>query len=293
MAVATATGGAAGESIEGATPGTNGAANASSTATSDHGAIAQAQSTAVGSSGEAQSTAGTSFTNVKVQSTATAPTGSTATTNAIAQAGGSGQAFSNPGQTAYAFAVGAPGKAYATSLIGSAGAVADALLGPRDAVFGAAILGANYAPDGGGESHTYSATTTFDFGYRGDLLLGLIDNQETGFDSGLGFQSMDFYVIADGAKIDDWTFTSLAAADSFFQDQVIDLGSTFGPDVGLTFGYDLVVDGSGGYGFDLAVGGTVPETSTWSMMALGFAGLGFLGYRARLAEARRSVAKLA
>ena len=104
---------------------------------------------------------------------------------------------------------------------------------------------------------------------------------------------MDFYVIADGAKIDDWTFTSLAAADSFFQDQVIDLGSTFGPDVGLTFGYDLVADGSGGYGFDLAVGGTVPETSTWSMMALGFAGLGFLGYRARLAEARRSVAKLA
>ena len=280
-------------SIEGATPGTNGAANASATATSDHGAIAQAQSTAVGSSGEAQSTAGTSFTNVKVQSTATAPTGSTATTNAIAQAGGSGQAFSNPGQTAYAFAVGAPGKAYATSLIGSAGAVADALLGPRDAIFGAAILGANYAPDGGGESHTYSATTTFDFGYRGDLLLGLIDNQETGFDSGLGFQSMDFYVIADGAKIDDWTFTSLAAADSFFQDQVIDLGSTFGPDVGLTFGYDLVADGSGGYGFDLAVGGTVPETSTWSMMALGFAGLGFLGYRARLAEARRSVAKLA
>ncbi len=78
--------------------------------------------------------------------------------------------------------------------------------------------------------------------------------------AGLGFQSMDFYVIADGAKIDDWTFTSLAAADSFFQDQVIDLGSTFGPDVGLTFGYNLVADGSGGYGFDLAVGGAVPET---------------------------------
>ena len=63
---------------------------------------------------------------------ATAPTGSTATTNAIAQAGGSGQAFSNPGQTAYAFAVGAPDKAYATSLIGGADTVADALLGPRD-----------------------------------------------------------------------------------------------------------------------------------------------------------------
>ena len=292
MAAATATGGAAGTS-EGGAAGTNGAANASAAATTDHGAMAQAQSTAVGSSGEAQSTAGTSFTNVKVQSTATAPTGSTATTNAIAQAGGSGQAFSNPGQTAYAFAVGAPDKAYATSLIGSAGAVADALLGPRDAIFGAAILGANYASDGGGESHTYSATSTFDFGYGGDVLLGLIDNQETGFDGGLGFQSMDFYIVADGVKIDDWTFTSLAAADSFFQDQVIDLGSSFGPGVALTFGYNLVADGSGGYGFDLAVGGAVPEPSTWAMMAIGFAGLGFLGYRARRAEARRSAAHLA
>ena len=62
-----------------------------------------------------------------------------------------------------------PDKAYATTLIGGASHVASALLGPRDAVFGTAILGANYAPDGGGESNTYSASSTFDFGYRGDL----------------------------------------------------------------------------------------------------------------------------
>jgi hypothetical protein len=30
---------------------------------------------------------------------------------------------------------------------------------------------------------------------------------------------------------------------------------------------------------DFAVGGTVPEPSTWAMMLLGFAGLGFIGYR--------------
>jgi hypothetical protein len=277
-AKATATGGTGGFSFT--HPGTeDGAANASSTATTDHGAIAQAQSTAVGSSGKAQSTAGTSFANVIVQSTATAPTGSTATTNAIAQAGGSGQAFSNPGQNAYAFAVGDPDKAYSTSLIGSAGAVAAALLGPRDAVFGTAILGANYAPDGGGESHTYSATSTFEFGYGGDVKLALIDNQETGFAGGVGFESIEFYLIADGAKILDQTFASLAAADSFFQDQVIDLGSSFGPGAALTFGYNLVADGSGGYGFDLAVGGAVPEPSTWALMAIGFAGLGFAGYR--------------
>ena len=65
--------------------------------------MAQARSTAVGSSAEAQSTAQTGFYATVVQSMATAPTGGTATTNAIAQAGGAGQAFANPGQTAYAF----------------------------------------------------------------------------------------------------------------------------------------------------------------------------------------------
>ena len=52
---------------------------------------------------EPQSTALTSYSLVKVQSAAVAQVGSTATTNAIAQGGGSGQAFVNPGQTAYAF----------------------------------------------------------------------------------------------------------------------------------------------------------------------------------------------
>jgi hypothetical protein len=47
----------------------------------------------------------------------------------------------------------------------------------------------------------------------------------------------------------------------------------------LTFGYNLVADGSGGYGFDLAVGGAVPEPSTLAMMLFGFAVLAFAGYR--------------
>jgi hypothetical protein len=240
--------------------------------------LAQAQSTAVGSSGEAQSTAQTGFSYVKTQSTATAPTGSTATTNAIAQGGGSGQAFSNPGQTAYAFSAGLPDKAYATTLIGGANNVANALLGPHDVVFGTAILGANYAPDGAGESHTYNAEATFDFGYQRDLMLGLIGSQQNGFAGG-GFQSMEFYVDANHNEVFDVKFGSLAVAESFFDDTVLDLGSYPGPSVDLTFGYNLTADGSGGFGFDLAVGGAVPEPSTWAMMLLGFAGLGFAGHR--------------
>jgi hypothetical protein len=257
-----------------------GAANATSNATTAKGGLAQAQSIAVGSSGQAQSTANTSYSFVRGQSEAIAQVGGTATTNAVAQ-GGSGQAFANPGQTAYAFSTALPNKAYAATLIGGASNVASALLGPRDQVFGTAILGANYAADGGGESYTYSATSTFDFGYGGDLQLGLIDSQLTGFSSGAGFQSIEFTITADGVEILDTTFRSLAIVESFFHDDVIDLGSDLGPIVDLTFGYTLVADGSGGFGFEFAVGGAVPEPSTWAMMLLGFAGLGFAGYRAK------------
>jgi hypothetical protein len=262
----------------GSAPGATGAANATSTAETVKGALAEAQSTALGSSGQAQSIAKTSFGSVSVQSTAAAPTDGTATTNAIAQ-GGSGQAFVNPRQTAYAFSTALPNKAYATSLIDGASHVASALLGPRDQVFGTAILGANYASDGGGESDSYSASSTFDFGYGGHLQLGLIGDLKSGFANGLGFQSMEFAIMADGVEVLDVTFGSLAIAESFFRDDVIDLGSDFGPSIDLTFGYTLVADGSGGFGFDFAIGGAVPEASTWAMMLVGFAGLGFAGYR--------------
>jgi hypothetical protein len=278
MAQAVATGGAGGT---GSAPGAVGAANATSTAETVKGALAQAQSTALGSSGQAQSTAKTAFVSVSVQSSAVAPIhGGTAMTNAIAQ-GGAGQAFVNPGQTAYAFSTALPDKAYATTLIGGASHVASALLGPRDAVFGTAILGANTASDGGGESNTYSASSSFDFGYGGDLQLGLIDDQVSGFAKGLGFQSMEFTIQADGVEVLDVTFGSLTIAESFFRDDVIDLGAN----IDLTFGYTLIADGPGGFGFDLAIGGAVPEPSTWAMMLVGFAGLSFAGYRAKAGHA--------
>jgi hypothetical protein len=280
MANSVATGGVGGAGSAGSPSGATGAANTTSNAETAKGALAQAQSTAVGSSGKAQSTALTSYSFVKVQSAAVAQVGSTATTNAIAQGGGSGQAFVNPGQTAYAFSTALPDKANAATLIDGASNVANALLGPRDAVFGTAILGANYATDGGGASHTYSATSTFDFGYGGDLMLGLIGSQENGFAGGVGFQSMEFTIVENGVEILDSTFESLPVAESFFHHSVINLGSSLGgPGIDLTIAYNLVADGSGGFGFDFAIGGAVPETSTWAMMLIGFAGLSYAGYR--------------
>ena len=81
-------------------------------------------------------------------------------TEAIAQ-GGSGQSPVNPGFDGLAFATALPNAAYATTLIGSASNVADALLGPDDKIFGTTILGEG--DDG---------SSTFDFGFRGDLILG-------------------------------------------------------------------------------------------------------------------------
>ena len=270
---------------------------ATSNAETVNGARADARSVAIpgqaSAEGQASSSAKTSFAGVSVQSSALATNlvsfygPLAATTNAIAQ-GGSGQTFVNPGQTAYAFSTGLPDKAYSVSLIDDASHVASALLGPGDAVFGTAILGANYASDVGGGNSTYSASSTFDFGYRGDVLLGLIDSQLTGFSSGSGFESMEFTIAADGVEILDKSFTSLVVAESFFRDNVIDLGSDFGPNIDLTFGYTLVADGPGGFGFDFAIGGAVPEPSTWAMLLIGFAGLGYAGYR-RAREPRAAV----
>jgi hypothetical protein len=295
IAKAVATGGVGGTApVSGAT----GAANATSTAETAKGALAQAQATALGSSGQAQSTATTNLAGVRVQSSAAAPiglSGGTATTNAIAQ-GGSGQAFGNPGQTAYAFSTALPDNAYASTLIGGASQVASALLGPHDAVLGTAILGANDAPDAAGASNTYSASSTFDFADRGDLELGLIDNQENGFADELGFQSMEFTIAADGVDILDVTFRSLAGADSFFHDDVIDVGYDFGANIDLTFGYTLIADGSGGFAFDFALGGAnlqpIPEPSTWAMMLVGLSGFGLMGWRRRTAGSAKADANL-
>jgi len=263
-------------------------ADAESNAKTVNGAMATAQSIAIPGGGgpgfdfEASSTATTSFAGGNVESTTTAPggflTATSASTNAIAQ-GGSGQALVNPGQDAYAFSTGLPDKAYATTLIDSASNVASALLGAAGRASGAGILGANFAPDSFSSS-TYSASSTydFDFAYRGDLVLGLIDDQVSGFADGQGFQSMEFTISANGEGFSE-TFLSLAQAESFFHDNVINLGSYFGPSIGVTLSYTLTADGAGGFGFDYAFGGAVPEPSTWAMMLVGFAGLGFMGWR--------------
>jgi hypothetical protein len=275
-AAATATGGAGGTAPIG--PGVNGVDGKGATtasAATDSGAKAQALATAMGSVAQAQSSAVTSLSQISLAKTAvSASTESTATTTAIVQAGAGGQMLVKPGQSAYAFATALPATAYSTALTGGASNVASVLLGARDVVFGASILGANLSGDGS-VSDRYSASATFDLAYKGDLVLGLTAPLD---DTPTDFQSIDFTVTLDGADVLDQSFTSLAAADAFFNDNVLNLGAVSGVS-DIVFSYDLVAGGAGGYGLDLAFAGAAPEPSTWAMMLIGFGSLGYAGAR--------------
>jgi hypothetical protein len=183
---------------------------------------------------DVSATAKTTYNGVSAESTLEAFGGSL---EAIAQ-GGSGQFPDNPGVLAFAFSTALPNAAYATSLIGSASKVADALLGPDHTILGTTILSENGA-----------GSSTFDFSFRGDLLLGVVAG---------GFVSV--------ALNGDY-FLSESVGDN----TVINLGSIFGPNI------DLTIEGEGTFAF----GGAVPEPATWAMMLIGFAGLGYAGWRAQ------------
>jgi hypothetical protein len=219
-------------------PGGNATAMANATASGSGQAIATAFATSgVGPGGfpstaHAESNAKTDFDGVSVQSNApTAGVVSSTSSEAIAQVG-SGQTSPTQNVDFYAISTALPDKAYATTLIDGANNVADALLGPDDEIIGTAVLR-------GGSS-------TFDFSFRGDLILAGI--------TGNGF----FDITANGTDI----------SEALGENSVINLGSIVGP-------INLTIDGVGVFAF----GGAVPEPSTWAMMLLGFAGLGFAGYR--------------
>jgi hypothetical protein len=244
-ASATATAG-----VDAINPFASGGAIATSYAETAKGGLAQAQAQAGFNIGESQSTAKTTFGGVSVQSTVELFGGGS--TEAIAQ-GGSGQSPVNPSFDGLAFATALPNAAYATTLIGSASNVADALLGPDDKIFGTAILEGPQFVEGIEEG----SSSTFDFSFQGDLILGVITGGS-------------FEISANG----------IGLFENVGDNSVINLGSIFGPNI------DLTIEGDGVFAF----GGAVPEPSTWAMMLAGFAGLGFLGWRGSRKTAARSSA---
>ena len=70
-------------------------------------------------------------------------------------------------------------------------------------------------------------------------------------------------------------------SDSPLSDTSTYLSQTFGS-LGVTPGtYEWTWGSGANQNFTLVIGTVVPEPSTWAMMLLGFAGLGFVGYQSR------------
>jgi hypothetical protein len=123
-----------------------------------------------------------------------------------------------------------------------------------------------------------------------DLMLGLLDSSFTGS----GFDSLEFRVVEDGTTIRDLLFPNLAAATSFFNDKVLDLGSPIGDSSSpLALRFDLLLTASkvgDGFTTDFLVA-SVPEPSGVVMLGTALAGLSAIVWfrrRRTVVDRRRS-----
>jgi hypothetical protein len=84
---------------------------------------------------------------------------------------------------------------------------------------------------------------------------------------------------------DHWVFDTYLAADTLFdfgpggvsEFEILGINPGVDPSNGNAFVTQVSFTGAGT--FDGSMTAVVPEPSTWAMMLLGFAGLGFAGYR--------------
>jgi hypothetical protein len=118
--------------------------------------------------------------------------------------------------------------------------------------------------------------------------------------TGAGIGQLDFSILLFNLnRYYNYTFSSLADAEAFFNSNTLDLGvlpydGGLEPnEIGVRFSLTLTQPGEGfgfTYNFDTpSLYRGIPEPSTWVTALLGFAGLGFAGYR----QARASLGTFA
>jgi hypothetical protein len=257
---ATATGGAGGISVPllntppTGTLGNVGAASASSFAATINGFMATAQSTATGSSGQAQATAQTNFSGLNsVQTTATSQVGGTAPAVALAQVG-SGVSLPNAINAGQSFSVLSPFVAGPLMLaVGSMGA------------------------GGIGGSLAYQQSASFTFNATGvPFLIDLISNASLG----TGFDSATFQISDNGNVIINQSFNNLISAQAFFLNRLIGINLAGGLN-NIQLAFNETMSGGEGFSFDYGTASVsaTPLPPTWTMMLIGLAGFGFVAYR--------------
>jgi PEP-CTERM motif len=166
-------------------------------------------------------------------------------------------------------------------------AVSNATLTPNGSVIG---IGAMSVANGyGDQTLEYSASAIFDFTTSGSEALDLdLLSDNLADTSGTALDSLELQVTLNGTA-QTYTFSSLTGSDgaeAFFAAHALPLGDTIaGVQSSVSLSYDLTFAGTqvgDGFGFTYDIADPppgVPEPSTWAMMALGFAGLAFAGYR--------------
>jgi hypothetical protein len=150
------------------------------------------------------------------------------------------------------------------------------------APLGIFATGAMSAATAGGAAsleYTDSAAINFSLPKAETVTLDLLGSNVLG----AGFNSLTFTVSAPGFSLSK-NFTTLAGAEAFFTSDKLSLGSFAAGSQYVDISYALFASGAArGFGFNFNIdppsGGTVPEPSTWAMMLLGFAGLGYAAFR--------------
>jgi len=145
-------------------------------------------------------------------------------------------------------------------------------------------------------------TTSGEFSFATDsaqrLLLGFVSSTF----AGAGFDALDLTISNNGVTLLSQSFTTLAAANLFFNDHVLDLGLFGAGNQHLVINSSMTYAQQGAYAFNYVLGGgssfntsalgvamldnvsAVPEPSAWLMMSLGMGGMLLV---ARRRQARR------
>ncbi|MBT8061567.1 MAG: choice-of-anchor D domain-containing protein, partial [Gammaproteobacteria bacterium] len=269
---ATATGGNAGNGLNGASLGLGGNAFAAATGTGTSGTTT------------ANATVGQSNDNLvnDLATTASAPVASTSAALARALLSGAGfDVTAASGQQATALGYGAPADVVSLPLVLGDSVHANfdisAIAQSHDIndsgqldsdVFGIGVLGGSYSENGSGTSRTYTSRADFDVDLgqfqagNQNLLVGFMNPVVTGDAFDDPDFSVRFRVFKEGTGINntivDETFTTLSAALAYFDNNTIDLGDVetgVSGDLDLRIQLDVTSDTPGtGFAMDYVVG---------------------------------------
>jgi hypothetical protein len=159
--------------------------------------------------------------------------------------------------SAYAIANGLPDATDVQTILAANSAVAAVLGAPNAVVLGAGTQGAVGAAEATGEQD-FTSTITWTFaaaGLTGDVTLGLVGSDAPVSDIG----TVEFTAALGGTQVVDRSFTDLGDAESFFDDNPIDLGAvgsvgTSGTET-VTVTFTLTADGDDeGFGEQFLLG---------------------------------------